>query len=97
MQIGVRNVTPTVRATTYCIHAFGSAVCKQHGIKKLLWVTMPLNVLDVVQSPCLTDVHNIGGGGWRSRGIHPWSVCAKPKPAGDKRSGQKGWPCRGTG
>ena len=36
----------TVRARTYCIHAFRSVVCIQHGIRKLLRAAKPLNVFD---------------------------------------------------
>ena len=45
-----------VRATTYCVYAFWSAVCIQHSIKKVLQVTKPLNVRGEVKTSCITSM-----------------------------------------
>ena len=46
----------TLKARTYCIYAFGSVICIQHGIKRVLWVTKLLNVFDLVKTPCITSM-----------------------------------------
>ena len=43
MQIGVRKLNSD-RGRNCCLSAFLSNVCIQHHIKKMLWVTRPLNV-----------------------------------------------------
>ena len=42
METGLRTRNHTIRARPYCIYAFRSGVCMQHGIKK---VTKLLNAL----------------------------------------------------
>ena len=44
-----RTAKSTVRTRAYCISAFPPFVCIQHGIKKVLQVTKPLNALDEVE------------------------------------------------
>ena len=56
MQIGVRNETHCQSEGLLHLCFFWSVVCIHQGIKKMLQLTKPLNVLDEVKTPSITQL-----------------------------------------